>query len=177
MTHETKGQGLLETVIAIGVVVTGIIGAVSLVSFSVQSTTTTTNRIIALNLSWEAIEVAVNIRDSNFLAGDPFDFGINGGADQRAIVTFDEGSNLWTVDFAAADSFSNDTTIMYIQGGLYRQASPSPGGQATPFRRLVVFDNTSIPGAIRVVSSVQWTERGNIRVVSTERLLYDWRAP
>lgn len=172
-----KGLSLLELIIAIGVVVTGIIGAISLVNFSLRAATSVTNRLIALNLSWEAIEVAVNIRDSNFLAENSYDTGLNGGGDDTAIAVFDENSNLWGMDFTAASSFSDDSTILYREGGLYRQASPAPSGSPTQFRRLVILDTASIVGAVRVVSSVQWTERGNTQVVSVERLLYDWRSP
>jgi len=169
----SKGQGLLETTIAIGIVITGLVGAISLVNYTIRSTTSTVNRLIALNLAWEGSEVAVNIRDSNYLAGVPFNTDLDGGADDTAIFTFDEGANAWLVDFGP-NSLSDNATIFYLQGGMYRQGTPAPAGSPTQFRRLLVLDN-SVPGQVRVVSSVQWDERGDLKLVSSERILYDWR--
>lgn len=107
-----KGQGLLETIIAISVVVVGIMGAIVLVNVTLRSTTSTMNRQIALNLSWEAIEVAVNIRDSNFLAEDPFNAGLDGGVDQTAILTFIETSNVWVPDFTP-NNLSDEATRFF----------------------------------------------------------------
>jgi len=167
-----KGQGLLETTVAIGVVVTALVGSVTLVAFSLRSTTSTINRLIAQNLAWEAIEVAVNIRDSNFLAGDPYDTVLTGG-DTTAIFTFNESTNIWSVDFAP-NALTDPATVLYREGGLYRQASTTPSGTATQFRRLVELDNIS-PEQIAVTSTVQWTEGGNTFEVQAFRSLFDWR--
>jgi hypothetical protein len=172
----TKGQGLIETIVAVAIMVTGIVGAISLVNFSLRGASGAMNQLIALNLSWEAVEAAVNIRDSNFLAGDTFSIGLDGSGDTTAIAEFDETANIWFFDFSAADSISDPATVLYLQNGLYKQVGTSPGGTATNFRRLVTLDTTSISGAVQVISTVQWVERGNEKEVVTERILYDWRS-
>lgn len=169
---EQKGQGLLETTVAVGVVVTALVGSITLVAFSLRSTTSTINRLIAQNLAWEAIEVAVNIRDSNYLAGDPFDTVLT-GADTTAIFTFDETSNIWSINFTP-NSLADASTVLYREGGLYRQAITTPSGTPTQFRRLVQLDNSS-PEQIVITSTVQWTEGTNTFEVEAFRTLYDWR--
>jgi len=169
-----KGQGLIETIIAISVVVTGLIGAISLVNFTIRSTNTSENRLIALNLSWEAVEAAINIRDTNYILGVSFDTLLNGGTDTTAVFDFDETINLWFVDFTPND-FTDANTVLYRKGGVYRHAiGRSDQGQSTIFKRLVTLD-TSVPEVITVTSVVQWSERGNIKEVSSVRDLYDWR--
>lgn len=164
----------MEAIIAIAVVITGIIGAVTLINVTLRSVSTTSNRLIALNLSWEAIEVAVNIRDSNFLSGDPFNTGLEGQGDQTAILTFDESSNIWFFNFVP-NSLSEDSTILYQQGGLYRQAVPPPSGASTEYRRLVVLDNSEAD-RVKITSTVQWEERGGKKMVSAERVLWNWNS-
>ena len=172
--NNEKGQGLIETIIAISVIVTGLIGAISVVNFTIRSTNTSENRLIALNLSWEAVEAAINIRDTNYILGASFDTLLNGGADMTAVFDFDETLNLWFVDFTPNDFIDSDT-VLYRKGGVYRHAiGRADKGVPTIFKRLVTLD-TSVPDVISVTSVVQWTERGNIKEVSSERDLYDWR--
>ena len=172
--NNVRGQGLIETIIAISVIVTGLIGAISLVNFTIRSTNTSENRLIALNLSWEAIEAAVNIRDTNYILGVSFDTLLNGGGDMTAVFDFDETLNLWFVDFAPND-FNDSATVLHRMGGVYRHAiGRTDQGQATIFKRLITLD-TSVSDVITVTSVVQWNERGNIKEVSSVRDLYDWR--
>lgn len=170
---QESGQSIIETTVAIGVILTAVVGMISLVSLTLRSTDSTVNRLIAQNLSWEGVEVAVNYRDSNYLAGDPYNIGLDGGGDTTAIVTFDEASNVWVIDFGPND-FTDPATILYREGGLYRQGTVTPTGIPTEFRRLVTLDN-SVPDQITVTSTVQWQERENIFTTSTDRRLFDWR--
>ncbi len=168
-----KGQSLIEATIALGVITTGLVGALTLVSFSLRAATTSQNRLIALNLSWEGIEVAQNTRDGNYLEGVAFNTGLDGGGDQTAIVDFDANAGTWTFDFVPS-AMADNATQFYNQGGVYRQSSAAIPGIATNFRRLMILDN-STPDQVRVVSSVQWREGSATRQVSAERIFYDWR--
>lgn len=168
----TSGQSLIETTVAIGVVITGLVGALSLVNFTVRSTTTTTNRLIAQNLAWEGVEVAVNLRDSDLLAGNAFDATIV-GADTTAIAVFDENANSWSLDFGP-NLFSEPETTLVTQGGVYRQSTAGPAGEPSVFKRLITL-TPSAPGLVEVVSEVQWDERGSTKSVVAERDLWEWR--
>ena len=170
---EQLGQGILETTIAIGVIVTALVGTVSLVSFTLRSSVSTLNRLIAQNLSWEGIEVAVNLRDSNFLAGDLFDTGFGGGSDTTAIAVFDESVNIWFLEFAPTN-FADDASILYREGGLYRQDIVPPTGVRTNFRRILTIELVD-PDILDITSTVQWSERGDSFVVESTRSLYNWK--
>ena len=62
-----KGQGILEVVIAISVVVIGLVSIISLVVFNINVQSYNHNMLIASNLAREGIEVIRNIRDNNWL--------------------------------------------------------------------------------------------------------------
>ncbi|MBI4121987.1 MAG: hypothetical protein HY461_01510 [Parcubacteria group bacterium] len=168
-----RGQSLIETTIALGVLITGLAGAITLISFSLRSSGGSLNRLVALHLASEGIEAAANRRDSNYLAGNTFNVGLNGGVDQNAIAVFDPESGSWTFDFAP-NGLGEDAAVLFRQGGLYRQSVLPPPGTSTLFRRLLILDN-SVADQVRVVSTVQWVEGRNTKQVRTERILYNWR--
>lgn len=168
-----RGQSLIETIIALSIIVSGLGGAVTLVTYSLRSSESTLNRLIAQNLAAESIEVVTNIRDSNYLAGDAFNAALDGGPDGTAIAVFDEATNTWTIDFAP-NAFTEPTTTLYQQGGVYRQSSASIAGTATPFKRLITLDNSNAD-EIHVTAEVQWSERGQVKRMGMERTLYNWR--
>src|SRR3989344_3934106 len=64
----SSGQTLIETIVAITILTTGIIGGLALAIQSLSSSSIVTKQIIATNLAREGIEAVRNIRDSNWLA-------------------------------------------------------------------------------------------------------------
>lgn len=164
---------MIETIVALTIIIAGLGGAVTLVTYSLRSSETTMHRLIAQNLAAEGLEVATNIRDSNYLAGDDFDLGLNGGADDTAIAVFDEATNVWSLDFDVS-ALSETGAILFQQGGVYRQASSAVSGAPSPYRRLLTID-TGTADRLNITSTVQWLERGNIKQIALERSLFNWR--
>ena len=78
--HFPRGQGLLEGTLAIGIILIGLGGLLALTLRNVTATTASAQRIVALQLAREGLEVVRGIRDSNWLAG-------SGGGSQ----TWDQG--------------------------------------------------------------------------------------
>ena len=64
-----KGQGLLETIVAIGVILTGLVSVMTLVISNLTGAREAALRYQAVNLAREGIELVRNKRDSNWLAG------------------------------------------------------------------------------------------------------------
>ncbi len=62
-----RGQSLLETIMALGIIVIAVTATIGLLISTMKSGRTSTNRVIAANLAREAIEAARDIRDSNWL--------------------------------------------------------------------------------------------------------------
>jgi Tfp pilus assembly protein PilV len=65
---DSKGQTLIETVVAIFILVMGISTAIGLAVYSFQNTDSATKAIVGTSLAREAIEGVKNKRDSNWIA-------------------------------------------------------------------------------------------------------------
>ncbi len=67
MQHTQDGQTLIETMVAIFILVTGIVAALGLSIFAFNTSNNVTQQIIATGLAREGIEAVKNIRDTNWL--------------------------------------------------------------------------------------------------------------
>lgn len=141
-----SGQTMLEAIVASGIIITAVGAALTLVHSSIAGAKESDNRLIATNLAREGIEVIRLIRDSNWLAGNDWDEGLEGtGNDYSGIVVFDAATKSWSMDFTPT-VLGDAETMIYRQvvaggperPGLFRQGNPQPDGtQETFFSRIV----------------------------------------
>ncbi len=203
---KNKGVGLVEAVVAIGILVTGIISVVTLAQSNISSSKSVEARLIAINLAREGIEAVRSMRDGNWLKGqagstgsaNAWDAGFNGAGDATAIAVLNADTLEWVFDFTPNNITDSSARMRRsTTRGLYRQSLevPWPAGEtATPYFRLVTiysicnnypgteetFNSPSCSGGwnksgVRVVSQVQWEERGRTQSLEAETLLYNWR--
>ena len=192
------GQSLIEVTASIAIIAMGMSAIISLMIMSLVSGRENKDRIIAMNLSREGIEVARNKRDSNWLEmdsgvpGSAWDNGLYKNKDYTAIIEFNESNNIWNFHFQP-DNFSNIHCQMYFKNGIYVQDKNNIiGGSPTIFYRLIklnpicdvsgtesiVTDGTDcgdVSGTkigIQVISEVKW---GNNKIVSAQDKLYNWK--
>lgn len=186
--HE-GGQTLLETIIAIGVILIGILGALVLVVANVQASRQSINRVTAANLAREGIEVVRNLRDGNWLAGKTANTNPNSwyegivinDSDAFPVMTVTGSVVSWSLNFndvnfnAGAATCTRDfqtdpdTRVKIAGDERYVQGS---AGTNTPYYR--VLQITKPAGTLIVKSCVQWTERGTRREVVVEDQLTNW---
>lgn len=165
--RQTRGQGLLESIIGIGVILAGTIGAITLVSSTIRAGRTSNNQIVAASLAREGIEVVRTQRDSNWLkiqANEDTDSGTSGIQLDTFSGIFDPvgGRHLvvpqlssvgaWQLRFLqVGGDFSIDcgfpgrpcSNVCWLATpAMYRQrdACPSGNDQLTVFRRLLEID-------------------------------------
>ena len=69
------GQGLLEAIIAIGIILTATIASLTLIVSSIEASRGVRERLIASNLAREGIEAVRAVRDSNWLADRDWTIG------------------------------------------------------------------------------------------------------
>lgn len=199
-----RGVGLVEAVVAVGVLITGIIAVVSLAQSNLSSSQEVEARLTALELAREGVEAVRSVRDGNWLAGrvdvsgsaNAWDAGFNGNGDVTAIAILDANTLAWTIDFTPTD-FSDSRTDLRRNPtrGLYRQALTALDGEVpTPYARLITIYAicTNYPGVqetndtagcpvgfvkagVRVLSQVQWQLGGRVSTVTAEEWLYNWR--
>jgi len=135
-------------IIAMGIVVTGIMSAMTLASANLNASQESAARFVASNLAREGIEAVRARRDGNWLAGADWEQGLVGVAsDRTAILELDPDTAARSLDFDAASI--DDAAAKVFRGvgdadperNLLRQF---PGGAApaaryvdTGFRRLI----------------------------------------
>ncbi|MDZ4230056.1 MAG: hypothetical protein U1C53_02865 [Candidatus Veblenbacteria bacterium] len=156
-----RGFGLVEAVVAVGVLITGIVAVVSLAQSNLSASKGVESRLVAVNLAREGVEAVRSLRDGNWLKGrtgasgsaNAWDTGFNssGDATGTAIAILDVNTLSWTIDFTPT-GFSDSRTRMrrHPTRGLYRQSLDNPVGETTTqFSRLIT------------VYAICWNNPGN----------------
>ncbi len=157
MFHD-GGQLLIESGIAISILVVGLLGIFSLLSRSLSLNNVISSQYIASNLAVEGIEVAKNLIDANVIQFKPWNEGINTGSYE---VAFDSLSLNSSQDrFLLFDSTGNNYNYQT--------------GQPTPFKRTIQITNIG-SDEINVNSTVNWQIRGGSYSVNLEDHFFNWR--
>ncbi|MEK7165012.1 MAG: hypothetical protein AAB779_03640 [Patescibacteria group bacterium] len=189
---EQSGQGLLETIISLGIIGSGIIGMLSLTVSNQAASVDSSEQLIAANLAREGMEVARNLRDSNWLFRGVWDQGLKSGTDYTATPLFDKSTNLWALNFTP-DSLAHNYARLWREGGVYFQSSSDnpPGAGLTAYRRILQLDEicadktvvqsgASCPAlnpkiGIKVQSIVEWQSKTATQQLVMEEQLFNWR--
>lgn len=167
---DQKGQGLLEVVIALGILTVGLFGVFTLVLGNFTSERAGMMRLQAMNLAREGIEAVKNIRDSNWLTDDKDAWDGIPANDDVILVYEPDGSK--TLESGANDSaiYINQDNGLYLQGSNVGQ-----GAQKTPFSRKINISKIDNDAGISINSHVEWFEGGREHEVNLVEELYDWR--
>lgn len=187
-----RGQGLLETIIALGIITSGLVGMLSLTVSNQTAGGEASDRLIATYLAREGVEIARQMRDNNWLNRLPWDQDLESGLDYTAVTLWDSAANIWTLDFTPED-IAHAYTRVWRGGGLYFQSTQGspPGATLTFYRRLLQLDEicqdktvttsgSACPGpnpkiGIRAQSIVEWDTKGNTHQLVMEERLFNWR--
>lgn len=136
-----KGMTFVEVIAALGVLLTGIIGGLTLTVFNLNTSVASENRLLAANLAREAIEVIRQKRDSNWLANLDWYNGIIGDLANkyRLITKFDPAAasgDFWEFqDQTVGIENCSDCQLYYdSSNGVF---SHDPDGDFTTFKRLI----------------------------------------
>ncbi|MDD2807463.1 MAG: hypothetical protein PHW95_03020 [Patescibacteria group bacterium] len=185
--RNNSGQSLVETVFAIGILMMVVSAILALAAANTLGQKESEFQIVANNLARENIEVVRNIRDSNWLTGGKkaWDDGLTdalGG--NQAIALFDPASNSWSLNFN------------YLDDALYNSPDGTYSHDATKkqsiYHRHLILDNICRDAngqelikfpcgsgedkvGIKIMSTVQWNERGRDRKVTIDDLIYEWK--
>ncbi len=183
----------MEMLVVFFIISVGLYGAVTLIFSNVKLQEQDEDHIIAMNLAREVLEMAQNVRDSNYLANTEFDSGLgtDTGTDCTAVPVWD-GSASPSFDFSA-DSLADGKINRNPDGLLTNQS-----GTSTRYSRLITFapicadpadrSLTQVPTAcsctdptyseqigIRAKADISWNRKGATDSISIYTDLYDWR--
>lgn len=153
-----KGQLLIESGIAISILVIGLLGIFGLLSRSLGLNNIISSQYIASNLASEGIEVVKNLIDANIIQYRPWNQNISTGSYE---VIYNSPALESNQDrFLRFDSSDN----------IYNYQS----GQPTFFKRVIEIENIG-SDEIRVNSKVNWQIRGGSYSVNLEDHFFNWR--
>lgn len=200
-----QGQGLLETIVALGIIVSGLVGMMSLTISNQSASSDAFERLVATNLGREGIEVVRSIRDTNWLSCEivigalscsAWDQDLVSGSDTTAVPRFDVASNAWSIDFTP-DDISHDYGRVFRRtsgeaariGTQFQSTESAPVDSAdTGYRRLlnitaICSDKTVSASCgsgnpkigMVVQSTVAWSSRGKDFSITIEERLFNWR--
>jgi Tfp pilus assembly protein PilV len=134
----------MELIVAIGVILVGVIGAITIAILTITIARESKQRVVAANLAREGIELVRMVRDSNWLAGAAFADGLSESTSQdySFVWEWDPIAGTWTANFtpdlANFLDEGDDVTTFYRDGVRYLQdATGGTSLPATNFRRIM----------------------------------------
>ena len=93
----------MEVIVALGVIITGVIGGGYLTSYNLGLALNSEHRLIAANLAREAIEVIRQKRDANWLNANFWDQGVFTAEEFRYLVDFNPETLAWQLAVGDAE--------------------------------------------------------------------------
>lgn len=197
-SEQRAGFTLLETVVALGVILAAVVGPVSLITRGLFNFSLSKDQVIAANLAQEGVELIRLIRENNLACDElngsaqwQWNHDPRGGEMTRLRVGVDAGNvsdpvscgsnTLFFPHLSSSCSghlrFEPDAKLP--RGGMYGYT----GSIETIFSRCVDISRppdsptAGIPGVdqMDVVSTVTWDEHGNPRSLLLRERLYNWQ--
>lgn len=155
-----RGQAIIESMVAISVLVMGFMGMFSLLNQSFGLSRVISDNYTATYLASEGVEIVRNLLDANTIRG-------------VAPWNRDVGAGEWELDWQSGGLTPNGNRTFTFDDA---QKTYSYGaGSATPFRRLIRITQVSAD-QVRVESIVSWTTRGGgAFTVALEDHFFNWR--
>lgn len=178
--HHPSGQGLLETVVALGIISVGLVAAIALTTSSFAASREGVGRLVATNFAREGVEVVRNARDTAVMNRTVLETVLGPvPSDHTAVPVFDAAENAWSLDFSVEKILDAGAVIPgYASNARLLTINPICRDLTTEKER--VDDVASCAAGetrigYQVISLVQWTSGINTRTVQAETWLYDWQ--
>jgi len=170
------GQTLIETIVAVGIMILGITAVLSLAIATLTVTDISKEKIVALNLAREGIEITRAVRDTGWLRDD-----LCWNSTENPFCGLAEGE--WLADYNT-DIFSEPNSPTYNGGGdctncqlkinsdgLYNLTDGSP----TVYNRMVIISPGDFDKEKKIISKVWWQEHNRTHSIELETRLTNWR--
>lgn len=158
---------LLEMLFAVIIFSFALVSLIGITGKGVVATITAKNQLTAQYLAEELIEVARNMRDSNYVAGNAaWDTGI-------AVCTESEPCD---VDYSGSRPvLASDPGALYQNDGVFGPADTIGGGNPSIFSRELYFKTIGADNQGELVSIVRWQEKGIERKFELKTYIADWQ--
>lgn len=167
---DCRGMTLVETTVAMGIIIIGVMASLTLLLSSFNSTGKNEQEIVVVNIAREGIEILRALRnnrlDNNNEPVDIFDGSYDG---LSYIVDSLDNFGLQTTADDTAISFCGNCQL-FLKDGRYVH---DPSGSPTTFKRLVRIENYSSHEKV-IVSIVSWQYKGHTSSYLLETHLTNW---
>lgn len=158
-----KGSLLIEAIVGLSIAVTGMIGVFGLLSRSLSINKDISQKLTAIYLGAEGIEVVKSLIDTNIAGGNIWNAGIIEGDYDN--ISYD------TKTLSSPGVGGTPSAILFDEDqGVYNYTT----GLISPFRRVVKITDISAD-EIKVISEVEWLEHGSAKKISLEDHFFNWR--
>ncbi|KKQ96574.1 MAG: hypothetical protein A3F95_02545 [Candidatus Nealsonbacteria bacterium RIFCSPLOWO2_12_FULL_39_31] len=163
-----NGFTIIETIIAVLIVLTGVAGAYGIITNLTSFGTISPSRLTAVYLAKEGVEIVRNIRDTNWLEGHSWDEGLVAGS--AACAPSNENSCTVAWDSAALQSTGGTVPFLKIDNNSrYNYAI----GTATIFKRKIKIAAPAVDYLL-VEVIMEWSDRGKPYSLTTRERIYNW---
>jgi len=188
-----KGMSLMETILAVGLVMSVIIGSLTIGIYTTRIGRGSQKRLVAMNLAREPIEVLRNQRDTNWYEEEAWNADFTACASptwcsftfvydrQGTIGDVSDDNWSWLKKIESDPETCGEGCILKIDNGEGFSGDQGFGfynnsfGEDASFYRAIQFKN-STANSVDVVSKVVWKEGGEVKgEVILEETLTDWR--
>jgi prepilin-type N-terminal cleavage/methylation domain-containing protein len=174
--HSQQGFSLIETLIAVSVLMMAIAGPLSIASRGLASARFARDQIIAFHLAREATELIRNKRDENVFSGDDWLDGMTSSPDPNCLApnacTVDPTSGQFaTCPYGICDPLSVDTI-----NGVYDYDSGS-NWEESSFTRSVSFETVPTHANNEIVANVkiEWDTGALSKEFTIVEHFFDWK--
>jgi prepilin-type N-terminal cleavage/methylation domain-containing protein len=169
---EPKGFTLIELAVVIFVLSVGLASLVNIINQNIQVQYINRNALIGSHLAQEGLELARNIRDTNFI--DPskqwYDqFAVYNGWSTSTIFFDHIQGKILTWPVAGIDDLG--AKLFLNSNGFY----VNDFGSSTIFRRIIVTHNATSSSSTVVSCLVEWTDHNQKNNYQADTVLYNWR--
>lgn len=184
-----SGFTLVEVMASVAILSIGLVGCLTAINYNLRNISSGEKKIAATSLAAEGIELARNVRDTNWLAGNNWDLNIEGANPSSETIKFfcgnaDNNQQVPSSPDTLAACGANCRVYVYTKDGSgercysddfgnqpgYNNTSPI----ATNFYRLITLNKTS-DHSVDVEASVKWTEGSQTKSLTVKESLYNWK--
>ncbi|MDB5245055.1 MAG: seg [Parcubacteria group bacterium] len=166
LTSKMQGFTLVETLVAIAILMIAIVAPFYSIQQSITTSYVTRDQLIATSLAQEGVEYIYYLRDTNYLTpGNSWTQGMAPCFTQGGCIVDPS-----TGSISACGNGGGCAPLNLTSGGIYTQGGSSP---TTRFTRTVKATTISV-NQIEVTSQVSWTTNHSSFTTTVTEELYNW---
>lgn len=164
------GQMLAETMVALTMIVIGLLGLLSLLSYAISLNKVIADQYVAAYLAAEGIEVVKNILDGKVADGNGFGLG-------NGYFEVDWGSSSPSFVASTKEEAKNSARFLTFNPLTKRYSYQSGSDlKETPFKRIIYLQQFANPEKVVVNSIVFWKTKGSgVFEINLEDAFFNWR--